>query len=177
MGNEASKGRIDDETFKKVILDYRERIFLVILRFVRNREDARDLTQDTFVRAYRSRDSFRGDSSIYTWIYKIAINLAINYKSRSRDLSSIDDMTVISGGDDPSEGVLNRELAGNIETALAALPARQRTVFILHYYEEKPHAEIARILGITEGGVKANYYQAVQKLKKSLSSYLKGGKS
>jgi RNA polymerase sigma factor (sigma-70 family) len=174
MDNEISQGRVDDETFKKAILDYRERIFLVILRFVKNRDDAKDLTQETFIRAYRSRSNFRGDSGIYTWLYKIAINLAINHKSRSHLMSSLEDTPEIPGSDNPSDGVLSSELGRNIETAVAGLPARQKMVFILHYYEEKPHAEIAGLLGITEGAVKANYHQAIKKLRSGLAAYLKG---
>jgi RNA polymerase sigma-70 factor, ECF subfamily len=175
MDKEVSKEKLSDETFKKVVLQYRERIFLVILRFVRNREDARDLTQETFVRAYRSRTYFRGESSVYTWIYKIAVNLAINYKSRSRisDLSSLDETSEIAVDGNPSDDILTSELGKNIEIAIATLPARQRMVFILRYYEEKPHAEIAELLGITEGAVKANYHQAIKKLRIGLSRYLK----
>ncbi len=174
MNNEVSQGRVDDETFKKAIRDYRERIFLVILRFVKNRDDAKDLAQETFIRAYRSRNNFRGDSSIYTWLYRIAINLAINHKNRNHPMSSLDETPEIPGSDDPSDGLLNTELGRNIEAAVAALPARQRTVFILHYHEEKPHAEIANLLGITEGAVKANYHQAVKKLRNGLAAYMKG---
>jgi RNA polymerase sigma factor (sigma-70 family) len=175
MENENSTGRISNETFEKAILDYRERIFLVILRFVRNRDDAKDLTQDVFIRAYRSRDSFRGDSSIYTWLYKIAINLAINHKSRSRlsSFSSIDDVPEISGGADPSNDVLSSELGRNMQKAIDSLPARQKAVFILRYYEDKPHAEIAGLLGITEGAVKAHYHQAIKKLRNELSPYFR----
>jgi len=174
MNNEVLQGKVNDETFKKAITDYRERIFLVILRFVKNRDDAKDLTQEAFIRAYRSRDSFRGDSGIYTWLYKIAVNLAITHTSRKHKISSLDEIPEVSNYDDPSSEVLNTELGKNIEAAVGALPARQKMVFILHYYDEKPHAEIARILGITEGAVKANYHQAIKKLRKGLAAYIKG---
>jgi len=175
MDNEISKGRISDETFKKAIFEYRERIFLVILRFIKNRDDAKDLTQETFIRAYRSIDNFRGDSGIYTWLYKIAINLAINYKNRNRisSFSSIDDVPEISGRENSSDGVLNSELGKKMEAAIATLPTRQKAVFILRYYEEKPHAEIAGLLGISEGAVKAHYHQAIRKLRGELGAYLR----
>jgi RNA polymerase sigma factor (sigma-70 family) len=174
MINEVSNGRLDDEAFKKAVLQYRERIFLVILRFIKNREDAKDLTQDTFVKAYRSRAYFRGDSGIYTWLYKIAINLSLNYKSRSRisSFSSLEDEPEIAGHNDPSKGVLNSELGDNIGHAISKLPPRQRMVFILRYYDEMAHAQIGSLLGITEGAVKANYHQAIKKLRAELSQYL-----
>lgn len=175
MKNEIKKGRVDDESFKKAIVDYRERIFLVILRFVRNREDARDLTQEAFIRAYRSKESFRGDASLYTWIYRIAVNLALNYKSRSHisSLTSLEDAPEMIEQGDPSDSIGHKELRTRIDLAIAQLPDRQRAVFILRYYEEKPHAEIAEMLGITEGAVKANYHQAIKKLRKELTPYMK----
>jgi RNA polymerase sigma-70 factor (ECF subfamily) len=175
MKNEIKQGRVDDATFKKAIVDYRERIFLVILRFVRNREDARDLTQEAFVRAYKSRESFRGDASLYTWIYRIAVNLALNFKSRSHisSLTSLDDAPEMVVHGDPSDSISDKELLSQIESAIAQLPDRQRAVFILRYYEEKPHAEIAEMLGVTEGAVKANYHQAIRKLRKELTPYMK----
>ncbi len=175
MENEVGKEKLSDETFKKAVLEFRERIFLVILRFVRNRDDARDLTQEAFVRAYRSKSSFRGDSNLYTWIYRIAVNVALNHKSRTHqsNYSSLEDSPEIMGDESPSDNILSRELAQNLEAAIARLPQRQRMVFVLRYYEEKPHAEIAEILGITEGAVKANYHQAIMKLRTFLAPYMK----
>jgi RNA polymerase sigma-70 factor (ECF subfamily) len=175
MNNEATGQIFDDETFRKAVLEYRERIFLVILRFIRNREDAKDLTQEAFVKAYRSRAQFRGESGIYTWIYRIAVNLALNHKSRSKvsSLMSIEDNTELTSGGSPADGLLATELGGQIDTAIKGLPARQRMVFNMRYYEEQPHAEIAKTLGITEGAVKANYHQAIKKLRASLSQYIK----
>ena len=176
MDNEGALEKLDDKTFRKAVTEYRERIFLVLLRYVRNREDAKDLVQEAFIKAYRSRGSFRGESSIYTWLYRIAINLAINYKSRNRVSSflSLEDTTEIVDNGDASDDVLDKEVKGQIDKAIEELPPRQRMVFILHYYEEKPHAEIAGMLGITEGAVKANYHQAIMKLRGKLSGYLKG---
>ena len=175
MSNEVSGQILNDETFKQAVLEYRERIFLVILRFVRNRDDAKDLAQEAFVKAYRSRNQFRGDSSLYTWLYRIAVNLALNHKSRNRisSLTSIEDTSELMAGGSPVDGMLSNELGGQIDSAIQGLPPRQRMVFILHYYEEKPHAEIGAMLGITEGAVKANYHQAIMKLRAGLSRYIK----
>jgi RNA polymerase sigma-70 factor (ECF subfamily) len=176
MENEIPQGILDDEAFKRAVLDYRERIFLMILRYVRNRDDARDLTQDVFVKAYRSRNSFRGQSSVYTWLYRIGVNLALNYKARSHtsSLMSIDDTSEVAGNGTPAEEVLDEELRSRIGKAITMLPPRQRMVFIMRYYDEKPHAEIGGILGITEGAVKANYHQAIKKLQSELNRYLAG---
>lgn len=175
MKDDGRKGKLDDESFRKAVSDYRERIYLMLLKYVRNREDAKDLTQDAFVRAYSSRNSFRGESSLYTWIHRIAVNLAINFKTRNRisSHSSLEDSPPIAGSDDPSSGLMTKELSGRIDKAVKNLPGRQRMVFVLRFYDEKPYSEIAEDLGITEGGAKANYHQAIRKLKNELSSYLK----
>jgi len=178
MKNEASSRILDDETFEKAVLDYRERIFLVILRYVKNREDAKDLTQETFVKAYRSRNRFRGDANIYTWLYRIAINLSLNHKTRGHvsAFSSIEDAPEIVSDDSPADGVLKEEMAARVNAAIMALPPRQRMVFTLRYYDDKSHSEIAILMGITEGASKANYHQAIRKLRNLLNEYLQGDK-
>ena len=170
------KGKISDQTFSEAVVKYRERIFLVILKYVRNREDAKDLTQETFVRAYRSRESFRGKSSLYTWIFKIAVNLTLNYKARSRISlhSSLEDTPEPYGNSDTSESIMRKELTQRIDEAVRELPNRQRMAFVLRYYQELPFAAVAENLNITKGAAKANYHQALKKLRGKLIPYLKG---
>ncbi len=170
------KGKISDENFSEAVVKYRDRIFLVISKYIRNREDARDLTQEAFIKAYRSRESFRGESSLYTWIFRIAVNLALNHKSRSRTslYSSLEDSPELHDGSDPSSGVAGRELNQRIDEAVSELPNRQRMAFVLRYYEELPFAGVAENLNITEGAAKANYHQAIKKLRRKLIPYLRG---
>lgn len=170
------RGEISDENFNEAVIKYRERIFLVILKYVRNREDAKDLTQEAFIKAYRSRESFRGESSLYTWIFRIAVNLALNYKTRSRVslFSSLEDSPELQGKSDPSRGIMRHELIQRIDIAVSELPRRQRMTFVLRYYEELSFAEVAQNLNITEGAAKANYHQAIKKLRLKLTPYLKG---
>lgn len=180
----------DDEAFGQLVNRYKERIYLVVLRIVKNSDDAKDLAQEAFVKAYYNRQTFRAKSGFFTWVYRIAVNIALNYVSRNRDrqTESIEEVApkallssksqlanapLISTG---SDGIENKELSRAISNAIDKLPPRQRTVFVLRHYEEKPHAEIASILSITEGAVKANYHQAVHKLKEYLSLYLKEGR-
>lgn len=171
-----SKGTISDEAFEKAVKDYRERIFLVMLKYVRNREDAKDLTQDAFVRAYKARHSFRGESGLYTWVFRIAVNLAINHKTRNRDslLSSLEYSPEMTDDSDPARDITNRELDRDINRAVDNLPARQRMAFVLRYYEDMPFAEVAETMGVTEGAAKANYHQAIRKLQKELQPNWQG---
>ena len=171
-----SDGKNLENEFRKAVTEYRERIYLVLLKYVRNREDARDLTQEAFIKAYNSLGSFRGEAGLYTWIYRIAVNLAINYKTRGKTslFQTIDDTTRAYSGISPIDNIIRDELSANIDTSVKKLPERQRMVFVLRYYEEKPYSEIADILGISEGAAKANYHHAVNKLKVELKDYLQG---
>jgi len=168
----------DDRAFAKLVNRYKERIFLVVLRIVRNRDEAKDLAQEAFIKAYRNRQTFRADSSFYTWVYRIAVNLSLNYINRNRErlAESIEDSDASNFSVEPDTKVEQEEFKKTIDNAIKELPARQRTVFILRHYEEKSHAEIAELLSITEGAVKANYHQAIQKLKGLLGIYLNEGR-
>ena len=168
----------DDRAFGQLVNEYKERIYTVVLRMVKNKEEAKDLAQETFVKAYRNRQSFRAESGFYTWVYRIAVNLALNYVNRNRDrqAESIEDIAPTKMITAPTDRLEKAELKTAISNAVGKLPPRQRTVFVLRHYEEKPYSEIASLMSITEGAAKANYYQAVQKLKVSLDLYLKEGR-
>lgn len=174
MVNQSLEGKFGDEAFKDAVVKYRERIFLVMLKYVRNRDDAKDLTQEAFYRAYRSREWFKGESSLYTWIFKIAVNLALNFKERSHisNLDSLEDSPQLYSESDPSRGIMSDELFRSIDQAVRLLPPRQRMTFVLRYYEEMPFSGIADNLGVTEGAAKANYHQAIKKLQTSMRPYL-----
>ncbi len=168
----------DDKAFGELVNRYKERIYAVVLRMVGNREDAKDIAQDAFVRAYRNRQSFRAESGFYTWVYRIAVNLAINFLNRNQERSaySLDDPKLKEQpGESREQKIVTDELRRAIDKAIGALPARQRAVFVLRQYEDKSNDEIASLLSITEGAVKANYFQAIQKLRVSLGQYLKEG--
>ncbi|MCP4582349.1 MAG: RNA polymerase sigma factor [candidate division Zixibacteria bacterium] len=168
----------DDKVFGQLVNTYKERIYAVVLRIVKNKDEAKDLAQEAFVKAYQNRKSFRRESGFYTWVYRIAVNLSLNYIKRNRDrqAESLDFVTPSSLSKSQPDQIERAELGQNISAAIDKLPARQKTVFVLRHYEEKPHAEIAEILSITEGAVKANYHQAVQKLKTYLGLYLAEGR-
>ena len=168
----------DDRVFGQLVNRYKERIYSVVLRIVKNRDEAKDLAQEAFVKAYRNRQSFRAESAFYTWVYRIAVNLSLNFikRDRGRQAESIDTIVPTAFSESMPDKLEQAELGQAIAEAIDKLPARQKTVFVLRHYEEKPHAEIAEILSITEGAVKANYHQAVQKLKTYLGLYLNEGR-
>ncbi|NIN00144.1 MAG: sigma-70 family RNA polymerase sigma factor [candidate division Zixibacteria bacterium] len=164
----------DEKAFNQLVVRYQRRIYGLIYRMVRNQQDAADLSTEVFVRAYRSLKSFEERSSFYVWLAKIAVNLCINFTRREKFrsfLSILDLSDKLSVSGSAADKVEKEELKLAINRAIKNLPPRQRSSFILKYYEGLTHQQIAEILGITEGAAKANYFQAIQKLKKLLADF------
>jgi RNA polymerase sigma factor (sigma-70 family) len=158
----------DESAFNQLVLRYQERIYWVARRFVSDHEAADDITQDVFVKAYESLRSFRAESSLYTWLYRIAVNIALNALRRQKvkEFFRIDELFEAedTGTEAPDEAVEREEDRALIEQAIARLPNKQRSVFVLRFYEEMPYEEIAKILKTSVGGLKANYFHAVRKI-------------
>lgn len=154
-----------------VIVDRHKRtIYQLCYRLVGNHEDASDLSQDVFVRAYRGLRSFRRQSTLGTWLYRIGVNVCLNHvNAKSPRTEPIDDRQhVDTRNDSPAEQVLRRERAAQVRDAIARLPNKQRATLILRMYHEMSHQEIADILGSSVGAVKANFFHALGNLKRLL---------
>ena len=142
-------------------------------RFVGNHEDASDLSQDIFLRAYKGLRSFRGQSSLATWLYRIGVNVCLNRVSAKAPLEkmteAMDDRQYIdTHSESPSDRLLKEERGARVRAAIAELPRRQRATLILRMYHEMSHQEIADVLGSSVGTVKANFFHALGNLKKQL---------
>lgn len=150
-----------------MVRQYSEQLYWQIRRIVLTHEDANDILQNTFVKAWSSLDSFHGDSKLITWISRIAINEALDFVRRQKNRPSI-------STDDIDTGIANQLMADDyfdgdetdaqLQAAIASLPDVQRTVFLLRYYDEKKYSEISQILGTSEGALKASYHIAVKKI-------------
>ncbi len=166
----------DGDAFGAIVETYRDRLFGLALGIVRNTAAAEDIVQEAFVKAYRNLRRFRGDSSVYTWLYRIAVNTAHNHLRRERRAGRVDFeevAPVIAAKDpNPADRAADSELGEAIDGAIQRLPRRQREVFILHYFERMTHREIAEALGVTEGAVKASFFHAIRKLKGALQAYV-----
>lgn len=158
----------DESAFNHLVLRYQERVYWVARRFVNDHDGADDVAQEVFCKVYESLKEFRGESSLYTWLYRITANIALNSLRRHkvRDFFRIDEMFEVEDTQavSPDEELERQEQRKLIEEAIARLPEKQKSVFILRYYEELPYEEIAKILKTSIGGLKANYFHAVRKI-------------
>jgi RNA polymerase sigma-70 factor, ECF subfamily len=154
-----------------VIVERNQRaVYRLCYRFVGNHEDASELSQDVFLRAFRGLRNFRGRSSLATWLYRIGVNVCLNRVSVTTPLTEpIEEQRhVDTQGVLPSERLLENERAARVRAAIAQLPRKQRATLILRVYHEMSHQEIAETLGSSVGAVKANFFHALANLKKLL---------
>jgi RNA polymerase sigma-70 factor (ECF subfamily) len=156
--------------FDVVVERHRRAIYLLCYRFVSNHEDASDLSQDVFLRAYRGLHNFRGQSSLGTWLHRIGVNVCLTRVSAKTPPSEAidEEQHVDTRSESPSELVLKAERALSVRAAIARLPRKQRATLILRTYHEMSHQEIADVLGSSVGAVKANFFHALGNLKKLL---------
>jgi len=163
------------EAFDAIVERHRRHVYQLCYRFVGNHEDASDLAQDVFIRAYRGLKNFKSQASLGTWLYRIGVNVCLNkVSSKAPKAESLEpllmtsDERVASRAENANEAVLREERAGRVRAAIAKLPKKQRTTLILRVYHELPHEEIAKIVGSSVGAVKANFFHALNNLKKLL---------
>ena len=158
----------DESAFNHLVLRYQEKVYWVARRFMNDHDNADDVTQEVFTKAYGSLNEFRAESSLYTWLYRITVNIALNSLRRQKIREFFRFEEVFDSADTqsvaPDEAVEKQEARALIEEAIARLPAKQKAVFVLRYYEELPYGEIAKLLKTSVGGLKANYFHAVKKI-------------
>jgi RNA polymerase sigma-70 factor (ECF subfamily) len=156
--------------FDLVVERHQRAVYQLCYRFVGTHEDASDLTQDVFLRAYRGLRNFRGQSSLGTWLYRIGVNVCLNRVSvKTPRTEPIEERQHVDmNRERADDGVLRTERAARVRTAIAQLPRKQRAALILRMYHDMAHQEIAAALGSSVGAVKANVFHALQNLKKVL---------
>jgi RNA polymerase sigma-70 factor (ECF subfamily) len=158
----------NETSFNELVKRYQEKIYWIARRFVNDHDQADDIVQEVFVKVYRALKNFRGESSVYTWLYRITINVALNAlrKQRIRDFVRIDEFfeTAEDENEQPDAIFEKDEQQKLIEEAIARLPEKQKAVFILRYHEELSYEEISLVLKTSVGGLKANYFHAVKKI-------------
>jgi RNA polymerase sigma-70 factor (ECF subfamily) len=162
----------DEGAFNQLVERHKREAYFVALRLTGSHEDARDLAQEAFIRCYQSMENFRGDCSFRTWLYRIVINLSLNFLkspriSRRVELPRNEVETVPGGeiGSDPAEDLLQAQRTRMLKNAIARLPAKQKQTLVLKIYGELKYEEISEIMRCPVGTAKANFFHAVKRLR------------
>jgi RNA polymerase sigma-70 factor (ECF subfamily) len=160
----------ETDAFDVIVERHRRQVYQLCFRYVGNHEDASDLAQDAFIRAFKGLRGFKGQSSLSTWLYRIAVNVCLNRVGlktlRTEELGPAE--RIDARVERPDVTLMRAERAFEVRAAIRHLPPKQRATLILRVYHELPHEEIAAILGSSVGAAKANFFHALANLKKFL---------
>ncbi len=152
---------------------YQERIYWVARRMVGRHDEAEDVTQETFVKAYLALGDFRGTSGFFTWLYRIAVNLSLNALRKRQVMTYLHQSEllgkILPAPDRPDTQFELREVEERLQSAVLTLPEKQRAVFIMRYFDGLSYAEISEVLKTSVGGLKANYFHALKKVQEFMS--------
>jgi len=160
----------DSRAFDKLMREYSPELHSFILRIVSNSEDAQDILQDTFVRVWEKSHQFKGNSSVKTWIFRIAINLAYTHlKKRKRwGFSILDEIKSLVSGSDPVQETERQYNSMLLEKSLTSLTPRQHAVVVARIYQDLPFAQIGEAVGCSENSAKVHFHEG----KKRIETYI-----
>jgi len=175
----------DVAAFDQLVNKYRERLFSIVYNMTSNREDAADITQESFIKAFSSIRKFQGKSSFFTWLYRITVNTTLSHLKRNRfrrffslenmneEASSREILETLSVKNRTEKGALIHELQERLNEALQKLSPKHRTVVVLYEIEGLSHQEIADIMNASVGTVRSRLHYAKQQLQAYLHDYMK----
>jgi len=158
--------------FSVVVRSYQERLYWHIRKMVLSHEDANDVLQNTFMKAWNGLDGFRGDSQVSTWLYRIATNETLTFlaNKKMRNSNSIDDVEEVLLQNLRADSYFNgTEIQLKLQQAILTLPEKQRLVFNMKYFDDITYEQMENILGTSVGALKASYHHAVKKIEKFFS--------
>lgn len=163
-----------ERAFAKLVEAYSEPLYWKIRRIVLSHDNADDVLQNTFIKAWLNIGSFEGKAKLATWLYRIALNEAIDFLRKEKKVETVD------VGEDNENAIANQLMADEhfdgdaaqamLQQAIASLPEVQRVVFNLRYYDEMKYSEMSKLLGTSEGALKASYHIAVKKITEKLKA-------
>lgn len=156
-----------EQAFTAIVARYSEKLYWHIRRLVVSHEDANDVLQNTFLKAWNGLDGFREESRLFTWLYRIATNESLGFleQRRRRSTLALDDAgTDVSDRLAAEDGFDAKQIEWKLQTAIHHLPEKQRIVFCLRYYDEMPYETMSEILETSVGALKASYHHAVKKV-------------
>lgn len=152
--------------FQLIVKKYQERVYWQIRRMTKNHQDTEDVMQNVFIKAWKGLETFRADSALYTWLYRIAFNETTTFLTKEGKQKTVDYDPPLFENSVSVEGkeYSGAEIEGLLKKALDELPEKQRMVFELKYFEDLKFSELAEITGTSVGGLKASYHLAVKKI-------------
>lgn len=165
------------EAFRELVRAFTPRVFAVARNLVNNPGDAEDVTQEVFFKVYAKLDSFREDAAFSTWLYRVTLNAAADFRKRRRHEKavSLDEATwlpLVAPGDGPSDGLGRADLRAEVRRAMARLPEKFRSILVLRELEELSYQEIGQILGMNKGTVESRLFRARARLREELERRL-----
>jgi len=159
--------KTQDEAFQKLLSEYQRPLYNHIRSIVLNHDDTDDVLQNTFIKIFRHLKGFKGESKLFSWMYRIATNEAISFvtlKAKRNGITSLEMQTRLTDNIKADTWFDGDEIQIKLQKAVALLPEKQQLVFKMKYFQELKYEEISEILGTTTGGLKASYHHAVKKI-------------
>lgn len=156
-----------NEAFRELLSTYQERLYWQIRNILKNHEDTDDVLQNTFIKIFRNIEKFKGESQLFSWMYRIATNEAItflNTRAKKQNISSEELQQQIVNNLESDVYFEGDEIQLKLQKAIATLPEKQQQVFNMKYFQELKYKEISDILGTSEGALKASYHHATKKI-------------
>jgi len=161
------------KVFEQIVKKYQRQIYWLVRRIVVGHDDANDIVQEVFLKAWKALPDFRGDSGLFTWLYRIASNEALSFlkKKKNRAMLALTDTEAYLESYQKTESFLSEhEIEIKIQKAINQLPEKQRLVFVLRYYQEMKYEEMAKVLDTSVGALKTSYHHAAKKIEKFITS-------
>jgi len=162
-----------EQGFRKLMSQYKERLYWHIRKIVISHDDADDVLQNTFIKVYRNIDTFKGDSKLYSWMYRIATNESITHLNRNAKRANITSEELKKQAINNLEADVyfeGNEIQIKLQKAISTLPEKQQLVFNMKYFDDLKYKEISNILETSEGALKASYHIAVKKIEAYLTT-------
>jgi RNA polymerase sigma factor (sigma-70 family) len=164
-----------EQAFTRIVKKYQEKLYWHIRRMVISHDDADDVLQNVFIKAWKGLEQFREDSQLYTWLYRIATNESLTHidKTKRKSTLNYDDIAGNLADKVVAESNFNgNRLEWKLQLAIQALPEKQRAVFNLRYYDEMPYDKMSEVLETSEGALKASYHHAAKKIEAYLLNHI-----
>ncbi len=166
-------GQRSEEAFSALVNEHKVRLYWHIRHMVKTHEDADDVLQNTFVKVYKNIKRFKGESKLYSWMYRIATNESItflNKKAKKKNISVPELKDYIINSLESDVYFEGDQIQLKLQKAIETLPEKQKQVFMMKYFEDLPYKEMSEILNTSEGALKSNYHHATKKIEKYLKN-------